>query len=514
MSLVPILLALLSSVGMDRRTGQPDARGDVARLAEHESDVSMPVAATSAGESWSNATRMSDLLGSPRLDRRAFLKNGALALSSAALWACERDLPLAPRGPEPPEREEAPFFFASGIENSYPLLPNGRRIDEMEKTGHYRRWLDDFALAKELGLSALRYGPAYYRTNPAAGRYDWSSVDDQMAWLRSSGMTVIADLCHFGVPSWLAGFQDVAFPGQFAAYAREFAKRYPWVRYYTPINEIYVAATFSAWFGWWNEGLTSEQAFAKALRNLCLAHELAVLAILAERPDAVFVQAESIEHYTPADDSSDTARQAAFWNEVRYTALDLTLGRLPSPTSLDLLRRSGTSDSDLAFFRRRRAPGQRWLGVDYYVTCEQIVYADGTRAPAPRRAGLGALAREYHRRYGIPLLVSETNRVDMLAVEWLDEQWRETQLLQRAGVPVKGFTWYPLIDVVDWRYALRIERNDVDPIGLCDLSRVVRPVGRAYAALIASSEPVLAVHRTEPWALARLPATSHNAKGP
>ena len=59
--------------------------------------------------------------------------------------------------------------------------------------------------------------------------------------------------------------------------------------------------------------------------------------------------------------------------------------------------------------------------------------------------------------------------------------------LSRAGVPVKGFTWYPLTDVVDWRYALRIERNDVDPIGLCDLARAVRPVGRAYAALIAGA---------------------------
>jgi beta-glucosidase/6-phospho-beta-glucosidase/beta-galactosidase len=430
----------------------------------------------------------------PQLDRRAFLKTGALALSSVALWACERDLPLAPRG-EGPRGEEPRFFFASGIENSYPLLPNGRRIDEMEKCDHYRRWREDFGLARELGLGALRYGPAYYRTNPAAGRYDWSSVDDQMAWLRSSGITVIADLCHFGVPSWLAGFQDVAFPTQFAAYAREFARRYPWVRYYTPINEIYVAATFSAWFGWWNEGLATERAFATALRNLCVAHELAVLAILAERPDAIFVQAETIEHYEPADDSGDAARQAAFWNEARYTALDLTLGRPPSPASLDLLRRGSTSDSDLAFFRQRRAPGQRWLGVDYYVTCEQVVYGDGSRAPAPRRIGLAALARDYHRRYGVPLFLSETNRVDTLAADWLDEQWREKQLLDRAGVPVKGFTWYPLTDVVDWRHALRVERNDIDPIGLCDLARAVRPVGRAYAALIAGAEPVLAAHR-------------------
>ena len=55
-------------------------------------------------------------------------------------------------------------------------------------------------------------------------------------------------------------------------------------------------------------------------------------------------------------------------------------------------------------------------------------------------------------------------------------------------MPVKGFTWYPLTDVMDWRYALRVERNDIDPIGLCDLARAVRPVGRAYAALIAGAD--------------------------
>jgi hypothetical protein len=42
------------------------------------------------------------------------------------------------------------------------------------------------------------------------------------------------------------------------------------------------------------------------------------------------MQEETIEHSEPADNSRDAARQAAFWNEARYTALDLTLGRLPS----------------------------------------------------------------------------------------------------------------------------------------------------------------------------------------
>ena len=44
------------------------------------------------------------------------------------------------------------FMFATGIENSYPtiLLPNGtvKRVDEMEKTGHYTHWEKDFDLVK------------------------------------------------------------------------------------------------------------------------------------------------------------------------------------------------------------------------------------------------------------------------------------------------------------------------------------------------------------------------------
>ena len=38
--------------------------------------------------------------------------------------------------------------------------------------------------------------------------------------LRDLDVTVIADLCHFGVPGWLGGFQDPAFPVLFAEYAR------------------------------------------------------------------------------------------------------------------------------------------------------------------------------------------------------------------------------------------------------------------------------------------------------
>jgi hypothetical protein len=75
-------------------------------------------------------------------------------------------------------------MFATGIENSYPMirLPNGemKRIDEMDKCGHYQRWQDDFRLVKELGLEYLRYGAPYYKAHVGAGRYDWSFSDETL----------------------------------------------------------------------------------------------------------------------------------------------------------------------------------------------------------------------------------------------------------------------------------------------------------------------------------------------
>jgi beta-glucosidase/6-phospho-beta-glucosidase/beta-galactosidase len=308
-----------------------------------------------------------------------------------------------------------------------------------------------------------------------------------MEWLRASGLTVVADLCHFGTPDWIGGFQDPALPVHHAAYAGAFARRYPWVRHYTPVNEILVAATFSAMFGWWNERLADPVAFARALRHLCRAHELAVVAILVVRGDAIIVQAESLERFTPADLSADAASGAAFWNAARFAALDLTLGRAPAPELRPLFAEAGMTTADYAFFREPRARGRRWLGVDYYVTSEQVVRASGERATAPSRVGLAALASTYHSRYGLPLFVTETSRESAQATDWLAEQWSELQRLAAAGIPITGFTWYPLVDTVDWQYALRVVRGDADRNGLYDLNRQPRAVASAYAALIASA---------------------------
>jgi len=375
------------------------------------------------------------------------------------------------------------FFFSTGIENSYPVISSGRRIDEMEKCGHYSRFAEDFSLVREMGITALRYGPAYYKTHAAPDRFDWSSSDDPMQMLHAMKIEVIADLCHFGVPDWLGGFQDPAFPVLFADYARAFARRYPWVRYYTPVNEIFICASFSALRGFWNEQMQSEAAFVTALRNLCMAHELAVEAILAERPDAIIVQGESLEHFHAAGRNAEHRAQRE--NGFKYLSLDLTLGHELAPGMAGFLNENGVTSNDLSFFREKRARGQRWLGLDYYPTCEHRVASTGRTTTTWKGHGFYSLAKEYYDRYRIPLFHCETNRVSRLAVDWLHKQFNEVLALRASGIPVHGFTWYSLTDQIDWQHALRFERNDLHAVGLFDLDRKIRPVGIAYRDLIA-----------------------------
>jgi len=58
-------------------------------------------------------------------------------------------------------------------------------------------------------------------------------------------------------------------------------------------------------------------------------------------------------------------------------------------------------------------------------------------------------------------------------------------------VPIVGFTWYSLTDQIDWDIALREQRGRVNPRGLYDLDRKIRPVGKAFKKLLSQWRQVL-----------------------
>jgi beta-glucosidase/6-phospho-beta-glucosidase/beta-galactosidase len=387
----------------------------------------------------------------------------------------------------------AEFMFATGIENSYPTieLPDGRikRVDEMEKTRHYEWWRDDFRLVKELGIDYLRYGPPYYRTHRGPGRYDWDFADETFRALKELEIRPIADLCHFGVPDWVGGFMNPDWPRLFAEYARAFAQRYPWVRLYTPVNEIYVAAVMSGLLGWWNDRLKNDRAFVSIIKHLCQANTLAMRAIMEVNPDAMFIQSESSEYFHPEEPACEPI--VDFLNDRRFLALDLTYGHPVSARIYEYLMDNGMTREEYRWFYERHVKASCVMGTDYYVTNEHLVHADGRLEPSGEIFGYYVITRDYYTRYRLPVMHTETNFVEPQAVFWLRKEWANMIRLKLDGVPIVGFTWYSLQDQVDWDTALREDNGHVHPVGLVSLDRRIRPVGESYKRLISQWREIL-----------------------
>ena len=378
------------------------------------------------------------------------------------------------------------FMFTTGIENSYPtiLLPDGttHRVDEMEKTDHYRRWREDFDLVVESGIEYLRYGVPYYCTHVGPGRYDWSFADETFNGMKERGITPIVDLCHFGVPDWIGNFQNPDFPSIFAEYAGAFAQRYPYLTLYTPVNEIFITAMFSAQYGWWNERLQSDQAFVTALKLICKANVMAMQAILRVQPEATFIQSESSEYFHAID---PRAREIArFLNQKRFLSLDLTYGYPLNVTMYEYLRANGMTKEEYDWFQLNQVKARCVMGNDYYVTNEHLVHPDGSTQASGEIFGYYVITNQYYRRYRLPIMHTETNIKMPACTEWLLKQWANVHRLKHDGVPIIGFTWYSLLHQVDWDTALRENNGNINELGMYDLDRRIMPLGEAYKELI------------------------------
>ena len=212
---------------------------------------------------------------------------------------------LPGRPPERPECARDPRSCSRPASRTAtrPSTAAAPRVDEMEKCGHYERWREDFDLragARRLvpalrpadpphlaGARALRLGLRrrdLRRSAPARRRADRRPVPFRRARLDRQ-------LPEPRLPRALRR----ATP----APSRE---RFPWVQLYTPVNEMFICATFSAALRLVERAADDATApssprSSTSSRPTCWPCS----AILEVRPDAIFIQSESSEYFH-ADD--------------------------------------------------------------------------------------------------------------------------------------------------------------------------------------------------------------------
>jgi hypothetical protein len=157
----------------------------------------------------------------------------------------------------------------------------------------------------------------------------------------------------------------------------------------------------------------------------------------------------------------------------------------------EYLAANDLTHDEYRWFREHAVKPYCVLGTDYYSTNEHLVRATARWCRRARSSATTCSPGSTSPGYRLPVMHTETNADEPDAARWLWKEWAQMVRLKQDGIPIVGFTWYSLTDQVDWDNALREARGVVNPRGLYDLDRNIRPVGRQYRKLIAQWRDVL-----------------------
>jgi beta-glucosidase/6-phospho-beta-glucosidase/beta-galactosidase len=280
------------------------------------------------------------------------------------------------------------------------------------------------------------------------------------------GIQVAWNLCHYGWPDDVDLFQPAfvnRFAGFAAACARHIREHEDRVPFFTPVNEIsffsWAAARYMFPFAEGRDNEMKEQLVRAAIE--------AMAAIRNVDRRARFIHGEPIINVVPARRRPDLAEAAARYREAQYDAWDMIAGRKKPglgghPSYLDIIGCNFYHDNQW------QIPSGKKL-------------AWHVRPLDDRWIPLHRMLEAVHKRYGRPMLISETSHIGVGRGRWIKEIAVEVCKALSLGVPLEGVCLYPILDRPDWQ----------DPdwwhhSGLWDLKRdrrgvLRRVLSRAYA---------------------------------
>jgi beta-glucosidase len=427
--------------------------------------------------------------------------------------------------------EGSPLADGAGPSNWHRFVRTPGRVHDGD-TGdvacdHYRRWREDVALMRQLGMRAYRFSIAWSRVLPEGrGRVNAEGLafyDRLVDALLENGIKPAVTLFHWDLPAALddrGGWLNPDIAHWFAEYAQVmFRKLDDRVGMWTTLNEPWVVTDGGYLHGVLAPGHRSLCEPPIATHNLLRAHGAAVQAYRAEGHHDIGIVVNLEPKYPATQDADDlaaTRRADAYMN--RQFLDPVFLGSYPEEM------REVFGDAwpewpaeDMALIRQP----VDFVGVNYYT--RSVARNDPQRWPqrvagVPQKhathtetgwevypQGLTDVLKWVDTRYGRPPIhvtengaafydppVAADDRVqDPLRVDYLRSHLRAVHAAVGQGVDLRGYFVWSLLDNFEWAlgYAKRFGIVHVD---YATQRRTPKDSARFYAEVIASNGAALA----------------------
>ncbi|GLZ12894.1 beta-glucosidase [Actinomadura sp. NBRC 104425] len=388
-----------------------------------------------------------------------------------------------------------------------------------EACDHYRRWREDVALMRRLGLDAYRFSVAWPRVLPeGTGAVNAPGLDfyDRLVdALLEAGIRPFVTLYHWDLPSALqerGGWPARGTAAHFADFAAVVAARLgDRVTDWTTVNEPLCTAWIGHLEGRFAPGVRDLHQAVRAAHHLLLAHGLgaaAVRAHAAATPSIGLVN--NLSPIVPASDRDEDVRAATRADgHINRWWLDPVHGRgYPA----DMIEVYGVEPPVQAGDLETIAAPLDYDGVNYYF--RQIV-ADDPDGPAPyfrqlpvtgvqttamgwevHPDGLTELLLRLSGEYGAAqIYVTENGSAwddkvgadgsvdDRERTAFLEDHLAAVARAARAGAPVKGYFAWSLLDNFEWADG-RDKRFGLVHVDYATQARTIKASGQRYAEII------------------------------
>jgi len=392
---------------------------------------------------------------------------------------------------------------------------------------HYRRYADDVALMRSLGMQAYRFSLSWSRILPAGkGNVNSAGLDFYerlVDALLAAGITPIATLFHWDLPAALddlGGWLNPDIAHWFADYAQVvFHRLDDRVKRWATLNEPWVVSDGGYLHGALAPGHKNLFEAPIASHHMMRAHGAAVQAYRAAGRHQIGLVV-NLEPQAPASadpaDHAAVARWDAYMNRQYLDAA--CFGRYPDELAAifgEGWPRWPDRDFDLI-----KQPID-FLGVNYYTRSVRRhdpaawpVHAAPVRQPGAtytetswevHPASLTELLVWVKQRYGdLPLYITENGAAfydpptaedgrvrDPLRVSYLRAHLRAVHAAIARGVDVRGYMVWSLLDNLEWSLGYS-KRFGIVHVDFATQQRTPKDSARYYARVIASHGDALA----------------------